>query len=319
MRFLLDVLRDILEGLLFLLRSPLVDQFLYPVAELTIRRPEGLADGYRVVDDLIDRRIPLPTGAIVEHGILAHGQVLHLAHGYGCYDLYLLVEGLVLAVAIDQEHTAQSGLQVVLRHVGHAQTEMACALVDIERTGLEDAELVREVIEVLQRHEVMEQQHVVAAEQQQLTQRHVLGFGVGHGFRVGLLGRLFRLFPSGDLRTHLQEFLLGHTGFYGLLRNRRQPDLLEFVQFVIGFIFLGLSLMRRHDIRLQRCVRNRLFVYLDGFERLIYVGQGNEFGFLGLSSTEFLRHFEDRLVGYIVELEFGTLTEERLRVLEHRA
>ena len=155
--------------------------------------------------------------------------------------------------------------------VVNADTEMARTLVDNQRTGLEGSDGLRiVVIEILQRHEVTQQTIEITVNEQQLTQWHIYRFGSSQGISVCGLGSRFGCFPLRYLRTHLDEFLLRHTGFNGLFGNNSQAEFLQFLHLKVSRIFSALLLVRSYHICLERGSRNSLLFYRHSVYRRLH-------------------------------------------------
>ena len=175
---------------------------------------------------------------------------------------------------------------------------MASTLVNHQCTGLERSDsLGVVVVEVFERNEVTQQPVEIAVEKQQFSERHVHSLCCGESLCIGCLGCRLSCFPIGNLLAHLEELLLRHTGFGCLFGYGSQTDLLQFLQFVICYVFFFFCLVCSYDIGLQRCSGYGLFLDGDGTQCSLYVCQCNNLLALGDDS---LSYFQYVFVGNIV-------------------
>ncbi len=80
------------------------------------------ADG--VVDNLGHGGVPVLARAVIEHGVLAHAQVLDVAVGHSGHDVHLGGFDFRLAVAVDQIESAEACRLSLLAHILHADAEV---------------------------------------------------------------------------------------------------------------------------------------------------------------------------------------------------
>jgi hypothetical protein len=146
--------------------------------------PERLAHAHRVDHHLEHAGVPVAALLVVEHAVAPrHQHLVGVAAGECGHD----GDGRLAragALAVQQVHARQRRQRAVARHVAYAQAQLAAALVDVERAGLEDGGAVA-AVEVAQVDEVAQQPHQVAPVVRQALQGlDGVGAGVG-GFVLG--------------------------------------------------------------------------------------------------------------------------------------
>ena len=137
-------------------RGALGDLFFDHANHLLVRRPEGLRDADRVLNDLRDRGIPVAPFAVIEDPVAADHEVVGIAAGEGRHDLQLLAGGFAHTIAVGEIGARQSGQQRVPGAILDGQAEIAASLVQVEGAGLEDR-LVLAPVEIPEAHEVIQQ------------------------------------------------------------------------------------------------------------------------------------------------------------------
>ena len=122
--------------------------------QLLVGRQERLPDADRVIDDLGDGGVPVAALAVEEDAVAADHEVVRVAAGERGDDLHLLARALALAVAIGEVGARQAGHGGVFAGVFDREAQVAAALVQVERAGLEDG-LVLAAVEVAEGDEVV--------------------------------------------------------------------------------------------------------------------------------------------------------------------
>ena len=137
-------------------RGALGDLFFNHAHDLLVRRPEGLRDTDRVLDNLGDRGIPVPPFAVIEDAIAADHKVVGIASSESGYDLQLLAGGLAHTIAVSQVGARKPGQQGVPAAILDSKAEVAATLVQIEGASLKDR-LVLPPVEIPEGNEVVKQ------------------------------------------------------------------------------------------------------------------------------------------------------------------
>ena len=181
----------------------------------------------------------------------------------------------------------------MFRQVVDANTETASALVDYECSGLEgsDYTLLR-IVEILKGDEVLQQSVEVSVYEQQGAQRFKYCFCGSECIGISCFSGNFGSFPIGNLLSHLEELLLGHTGFRRLFGDECQTYLLQFLLLKISGILRTFLLVSSDNIRFKRSSRNGLFFNSDSSNSGIDIGKSNDL----FIRSHFLSDFGDCLV-----------------------
>ena len=209
--------REAGHGLFVLLRSTLVNAVVDHAAHLLVRRPEGLAYGNGIVHDGDDLGGVVVAVAVIEHGVLAFAEAVHVAvreHGGNVETLAQFFAG---AGAVQDVHAAERG--DFRRRSGHLHAQVRAALVNVQTAGLEHG-LMGGVVEIGQDHIVVQEAVEMLVQAQDLV--HFLdGKGVGFlrfvflqelqqgGFLVFLEDGLYAIQAQG---FHLRALLGVHPG-----------------------------------------------------------------------------------------------------------
>ena len=153
--------RGLLLGGLVSRRGGLPHLFADEPADPLVGREDCLPDADRLLDDLRDRRVPVPALAVVEDAVAPDHEVVGVAGGEGRRDLELLGGVLARALAIGQVGLAQAGERGVLGGVLDAHAEVATAAVEVKRADLENG-LAAAGVEIAEGDEVAQELEQVA-------------------------------------------------------------------------------------------------------------------------------------------------------------
>ena len=185
-RSLVGSVRETGHGFLVLFGRCLVDLVGDHAGHLLIRSPEGLADGNGVIHNGHHLGGVVVSVAVVEDGVLAFPQTVHVTVGEDGCDVEALAQFLAVAGAVQDVHAAEGG--DFRRRAGDLDAELGATLVDVQLTGLEHGDAVG-VVEIGQDHVVVQEAVEVFIQAQ-----HLVHFFDGEG--VGFLGLV--LFHEGE-------------------------------------------------------------------------------------------------------------------------